>query len=163
MTEKAKQKVNEVKDKATELNVGKAENVIPPRETIPGDQMRQLFATVAQKADEFPAVVLAVLADISQGDQIALKMRFGTPADPVYIVLSAKSIYLFTKSSDQFQASVYPVSEINGFSMLSPRGETAGRFTVSLRNDEIKLTLGTLEAYAKALMLYKKIRDSIEK
>ncbi|MBR1778864.1 MAG: hypothetical protein IJ752_09850 [Alphaproteobacteria bacterium] len=163
LTEKAKQKVNEVKDKASELNAGKAENVVPPRETMSGDQMKQLFTTVAQTADEFPAVVLAVLADLAQGDQVALKMKFGSSSDPVYVVLSAKNLYQFTKSSDQFQAYIHPVSEVRGFSMLAPRGETAGRLTIFLKHDEIKLTLGTLESYAKALMLYKKIRDTIEK
>ena len=163
LTEKAKQKVSEVKDKAAELNAGKAEIAVPPREKMTGEQMKQLFTTVAQTADEFPPVVLAVLADVAQGDPVALKMKFGNASDPVYVVLSAKNLYHFVKSSDQFCVGIYPIAKISGFSLLPPRGETAGRFSISFENDEIKLNLGTIEAYAKALMLYKKTRDTLEK
>ena len=163
LTEKAKQKVNEVKDKAAEVSSGKTENTIPPRETMAGDQMKQLFTTVAQTADEIPPVVLAVLADVSQGEQIALRMKFGNDSDPVFAVLSDKSFYQFVKSSDQFSVSIYPLSGAKNFSLLPPRGEVAGRFIVSFGKEEVKFTLNSLETYAKALMLYKKVRDAAGK
>lgn len=164
LTEKAKQKVNEVKDKAAEINAGKADNVVPPREAVSADQMKDMLAkAAAQMIEETPAVVQAVLADLAQGEQIAAKIKFGTAADPVYVVLSAKNFYYFTKSSDQFLTEIYPVSSICGFSVLPPRGETAGRMTVFTKNGELKLTIGSLECYAKTLVLYRSIRSFMEK
>lgn len=163
LTEKAKQKVNEVKDKAAEVSGEKTESTIPPRETMGGDQMKQLFTTVAQTADEIPPVVLAVLADVSQGEQIALKMKFGNDNDAVFAILSDKSFFHFVKSSDQFSVSIYPLSKASSFFVLPPRGEAAGRFIVSFGKEEVKFTLSSMEAYAKALMLYKKLRDTVGK
>ena len=159
LTEKAKQKVNEVKDKASELNAGKTENAVPPRETMAADQIKQLLDEAAKATDEIPNIVLAILADVAQGEQIALKMKFGTPADQTYVAVSAKNIFHFVKSSDPFQVFVYPLSKIFGFSVLPPRGETAGRLTILLEKEEIKLTLTGIEAYARALILYKKLKS----
>ena len=155
--------MNEVKDKASELNAGKTNNAVPPRETIAADQMKQLLEGAAKATDEIPNIVLAILADVAQGEQIALKMKFGTPADQTYIAVSAKNIFQFVKSSDQFQVFVYPTSGILGFSVLPPRGETAGRLEILLEKEEIKLTLPDLETYARALILYKKLRGPSEK
>jgi len=163
LTEKAKQKVNEVKDKASELSAGKTENTIPSRETISGDQMKQLFETVSKTADEFPNVVSAVLADIMQGKQLSLKMKFGNSSEASFVAVSEKNICHFVKNSDQYLAFIYPVSRIGGFSLLPPRGEVAGRLTIFLKNNEIKLALGSLESYVRALILYKKLRELIEK
>ena len=164
LTEKAKQKVNEVKDKAAEINAGKADNVILPREEISVDQIKDLLGkAAAQMIEEAPAVLQAVLADAAQGEQIVARIKFGTTADPVYAALSAKSFYHFTKSSDQFSVEIYPISNICGFSLLPPRAETAGRLTVFTENAEIKLSIGSLENYAKALILYHKMRSFMGK
>ena len=158
LTEKAKQKVNEVKDKASELNAGKTDSVIPPRETMTADQMKQLLAEAEKATDEIPAVVSAVLEDVSQGEPVTLKVKFATSSDQTYIALSAKSIFQFVKSSDQFQVFVYPTANVHGFSLLPPRGETAGHLTILLEKEEIKLPLTDMNAYARALVLYKKMR-----
>lgn len=163
LTEKAKQKVNEVKDKANELNAGKAEKSIPARETISADEMKSLIIGAAQTPDEIPNVVRAVLADVTQGEQTVLKMKFGTAADPAYVALSAKAFYHFAKASDQFVVSVYPAADICAFSLLPPRGDMAGRFVVMTRAGEVKLTVASLETYGKTLILYKKLRELVEK
>lgn len=164
LTEKAKQKVNEVKDKAAEINAGKTDNVIPPREDVSADQMKELLTkAAAQTAEDVPAVVQAVLDDLAQGEEIVANMKFGTASDPVYAALSAKNFYYFTKSSDQFLAEIRPVSSIRGFSLLPPRGETAGRLVVSSSNGDVRLSVGSLECYAKALTLYRKIRSFTDK
>lgn len=164
LTEKAKQKVNEVKDKAAELNAGKTDNLVQPRETIPADQMKELAAkAAAAMIEETPPVIQALLADLAQGEQITAKIKFGTAADPVYAALSAKNFYYFSKCSDQFLAEVFPVSGIYGFSLLPPRGETAGHMTVRAKNGELKLLIGNLECYAKALTLYRSLRSFMEK
>ena len=162
LTENAKQKVNEIKDKASEVG-GKTNETVPARETIDGSKMKQLFETVAKTADEIPSVVLAVLADISQGEQICLRMKFGNDNSPVYVILSDKSLFYFVKNANQFCASIYPISEAKNFVLLPPRGDVSGSFTVSFGKDAVKFSLNSLEAYAKALMLYKKLRDTLGK
>ena len=156
LTEKAKQKVNEVKDKASEINAGKVESSVPARETLTAEQVKELFASAASAIDEVPPVVQAVLTDVTQGEQVALKMKFG---DTVFIALSDKSLFQFIKTSDQYAVNIYPVSEIRCFSVLAPRGETAGRLSFYTAKEEIKLSLSSMEAYAKALILYKKVRE----
>ena len=156
LTEKAKQKVNEVKDKASEINAGKVESSVPARETLTAEQVKELFASAASAIDEVPPVVQAVLTDVTQGEQVALKMKFG---DTVFIALSDKSLFQFIKTSDQYAVNIYPVSEIRCFSVLAPRGETAGRLSFYTAREEIKLSLSSMEAYAKALILYKKVRE----
>lgn len=159
LTEMAKQKVNEVKDKAAELNAGKAESAVPPRESVSGEEMKNLFAKVVAAPEDLPSVIKAVLSDVAAGEKIAFKGKFGSAADPAYAVLSDKSFYVFTKQSDQFLADIRPLSGIKAFSLLPPRGETAGRLTVFVENGEVKLTAATMESYVNALILYKKIRE----
>lgn len=159
LTEMAKQKVNEVKDKAAELNAGKAETAVPPRESVSSEEMKALFAKAAAAPEDLPSVIKAVLSDVAVGERIVFKGKFGTAADPVYAVLSDKTFYAFTKQSDQFLADIHPVSGVKSFSLLPPRGETAGRLTVFVENGDVKLTVATMEAYVNALILYKKMRE----
>lgn len=159
LTEIAKQKVNEVKDKAAELNAGKAETAVPPRESVSGEEMKALFAKAAAASEDLPSVIKAVLSDVAAGEKIVFKAKFGTAADPVHAVLSDKTFYSFTKQSDQFLADIRPISGVKSFSLLPPRGETAGRLVVFIGNDEVKLTAATMEAYINALILYKKMRE----
>ncbi len=159
LTEKAKQKVNEVKDMAAEINAGKADNAVAPREEISTDQIKDLTTKAsAQMIEDVPAVVQAVLSDLTQEDKVTAQIKFGTAADPAYIALSAKNLYYFSKNSDQFLAEIYPVSSVYGFSLLPPRGETAGRLVVFTQNKELKLNVGSLESYAKALVLYRALQ-----
>lgn len=159
LTEMAKQKVNEVKDKAAELNAGKAETAVAPRESVSGEEMKALFAKAVATPEDLPSVIKAVLSDVAAGEKIVFKAKFGTVADPVYVVLSDKTFYGFTKQSDQFLADIRPISSVESFSLLPPRGETAGRLVVLFDNDEIRLTAATMKAYINALILYKKTRE----
>ena len=159
LTERAKQKVDEVKSKAGEIAAGKAENFAQPREEIDGAQMKELMTKMAERLQEnLPPVAAAELVDIAGGEQISCKTAFGTAADPVYAALGGKTMYVLTKASDQFTAAAYPLKTVNAVSILPPRRDVAGRMSVFFAAGEVRLPLSGLESYCKALLLYKKIR-----
>ena len=164
LTEKAKQKVNEVKDKAAELNAGKTDTTVLAREEVSAEQMKELTAKIStQMMEEMPLFIQAVLSDIAQGEQLVVKAKLGTSGDPVFIALSAKNIYYFTKNAEQFLVDIYPIASVRGFSILPPRSETAGRMIISTSNGEIKISSGSLEAYVKTILLYQKISSLMNK
>ena len=141
------------------MNAGKAETAVAPRESVSGEEMKALFAKAAAAPEDLPSVVKAVLSDVAAGERIVFKGKFGTAADPFYAVLSDKTFFGFTKQSDQFLAEIRPISGVKSFSLLPPRGETAGRLVVLFENGEARLTAATMEAYVNALILYKKMRE----
>ena len=124
LTEKAKQKVGEVKDMASEISAGKTETAVVPREEISAESAKELFQK-AQISDETPAIVNAELADLAAGENVVYKIKTGPVNDPVYFVLTNKTLLIFTRSSDQFDTSVYPLSSIIAFSINPPRNYTA--------------------------------------
>lgn len=164
LTEKAKQKVNEVKDMAGDITSGKTENFAQPREDVPADQMKELMQKMAdQAAEALPPAAEAVLADLTAGSEHAeLKIRFGAASEPSYVVLTPRSLIHFAKASDQFSASIYPLSSVLGYSLVPPRTETSGRFVVFTKTGEVKLALPSIEIYCKALILYRKLRHQSE-
>lgn len=160
LTERAKQKVGEVKDIATEINCGKTENFAQPREDVSAEQMKELLQKMsAQMMEALPAVVEAELHDLTFGEQVVYKLKSGTTSEPAYLVLTGASLMAFSKTGEQFSASVYPFSTIRSYTIIPPRGETAGRFIVSTKSGEIRIVLGSLEMYCKSLLLYKKMRE----
>lgn len=165
LTEKAKQKVNEVKDKAGEISSGKTENFAQPREDVPAEQMKELMQKMAEQTSEtLPAAAEALLADLTAGSEHAeLKIRFGSAAEPSFIVLTPRSLIHFMKSSEQFSVSIYPLSSVRGYSLVPPRAETAGRLLIFTKTGEVRLSLPSIEIYAKALILYRKLRQQSEK
>lgn len=161
LTEKAKQKVGEVKDMASELSAGKTENAAQPREEIPAETVKELFQK-AQTPDQTPPVVNAELADLAAGESIVCKVKTGSATDPAYLILTNKTLLFFTRASDQYAAAVYPLSVIQAFSINPPRNDAAGRFSVITKAGEIKTTLSGAETYFKAVLLYKKLRDLLK-
>lgn len=161
LTEKAKQKVGEVKDMASELSAGKTENAAQPREEIPVETVKELFQK-AQTPDQTPPVVNAELADLAAGESVVCKIKTGSAADPAYLVLTNKALLFFTRASDQYAAAVYPLSVILAFSINPPRNDAAGRFSVITKAGEIKTALSGTETYFKAVLLYKKLRDLLK-
>lgn len=158
LTEKAKQKVGEVKDMASELSAGKTENAAQPREEITAELAKELFQK-AQTADQTPPVVNAELADLAAGESVICKIKTGSANDPAYLILTNKTLLFFTRASDQFSAAVYPLSTVSAFSINPPRNDAAGRFSIVTTAGEIKTTLTGVETYFKAILLYKKLRD----
>ncbi|HBO59540.1 MAG TPA: hypothetical protein DD624_06495 [Alphaproteobacteria bacterium] len=161
LTEKAKQKVGEVKDMASEISAGKTETATTPREEISAEAAKELFQK-AQLSDEIPAIVNAELADLAAGESIVFKVKTGLANDPSYFVLTNKTLLVFTRASDQFAAAVYPLSTIVAFSMNPPRNDTAGRFSIITKAGEIKAVLNGAEMYFKAVFLYKKLREAMK-
>lgn len=164
LTEKAKQKVGEVKDMASEISAGKTETAVVPREEISAESAKELFQK-AQISDETPAIVnaeLAELADLAAGENVVYKIKTGPANDPVYFVLTNKTLLVFTRASDQFAAAVYPLSAVIAFSINPPRNDTAGRFSIITTAGEIKTVLNGSETYFKAVFLYKKLREALK-
>ncbi len=161
LTEKAKQKVGEVKDMASEISAGKTETAVVPREEISAESAKELFQK-AQISDETPAIVNAELADLAAGENVVYKIKTGPANDPVYFVLTNKTLLVFTRASDQFAAAVYPLSAVIAFSINPPRNDTAGRFSIITTAGEIKTVLNGSETYFKAVFLYKKLRESLK-
>lgn len=161
LTEKAKQKVGEVKDMASELSAGKTENAAQPREEIPAETVKELFQK-AQTPDQTPPIVNAELTDLAAGESVVCKIQTGSAGDPAYLVLTNKTLLFFTRASDQFAAAVYPLSTVLSFSINPPRNDAAGRFSIITKAGEIKTTLNGVETYFKAVLLYKKLRDLLK-
>ena len=163
LTEKARQKVNEVKDKAVEISTGKTDSFVTLREEISDEQMKELYTKASEHLiEEVSPIVSCLLKDVSQGEQVILTMKFGG-SDNAHIAISSKTLYYFVKSSDHFMVYSFPVEKIINFSLLPPRGETVGRFTIFTETEEIKLILSSLEGYVKSLILYKKIKELIQR
>lgn len=157
LTEKAKQKVSEVKDKASEINAGKTDASVQPRENVSLEQMKELFQKMSsQMIEQMPPVVEAMLMDLCVGDQMVYKIKAGSDAA---VALTTKSLLCFAKSSDQYACTVYPLSSVQGFHVVPPREETAGRFSVMTEIGEARIPLTSLEMYCKSLVLYRKLRE----
>ncbi|MGN0904447.1 MAG: hypothetical protein ACI4PW_04750 [Alphaproteobacteria bacterium] len=160
LTEKAKQKVSEVKDKANELSSGKTENFAQPREEVSLDQMKELFHKMSgQMIEQMPPVVEAMLMDLCVGDQMIYKIKSAASGDVTAVALTTKSLLCFAKSSEQFACTVYPLTNVKGFYLVPPREETAGRFAVMTEIGEARFPLTSLENYCRALVLYRKLRE----
>lgn len=160
LTERAKQKVDEVKNKAGELAAGKAENFATPREEIDPAQMKELMTKMADcLQDSFPPVAEAELSDVAEGETLLCKASFGTPSDPVFVASGKEDLFVLSKAGDQFTVSVFALKDVLSFSFLPPRKDVAGRLIVSFGKEEVKLPLTGLESYCKSLLLYKKIRS----
>lgn len=163
LTEKAKQKVGEVKDMASELSTGKNETSAQPREEIPAELAKELFQKAQSSADALPPVINAELADLIPGETIVCKIKTGFATDPAYLILTNKTLLFFTRASDQFAAAVYPLASVAAFSINPPRNDAAGRFSILTDAGEIKTTLNGVDTYFKAVLLYRKLREALKK
>lgn len=160
LAEKAKQKVSEAKDKAGELSAGKTDGFAQPREEIPLEQMKGLFHKMSgQMIEQMPPLVEAMLMDMCVGDQMIFKILSGSMSDTAALALTTKSLLCFSKVSDQYSCTVYPLSSVRGFFLQAPRGETAGRFSALTEMGEARFPLLSVESYCKALVLYRKLRE----
>ncbi|CCZ23048.1 unknown [Acetobacter sp. CAG:977] len=160
LAEKAKQKVSEAKDKANELSVGKTEDFAQPREEISLEQMKELFHKMSGKMiEQMPPLVEAMLMDMCVGDQMIYKILSGASSDTAALALTTKSLLCFSKVSEQYSCTVYPLTSVQGFFLQPPRGETAGRFAALTDMGEARFPLLSIESYCKALVLYRKLRE----
>lgn len=160
LTEKAKQKVEEVKEKANELNSGKTENFAQPREELTSEKIKEIIQSVtSQMIAELPPVAEAQLVDMTENEKVVFKLNMGTVTEPAFVALTDKTLIHFIKAGEQFTTAVYPLSVLRAYSLIPPRQESAGRLVIVTKIDEIKLQLVSLEAYAKALLFYRKVRE----
>lgn len=159
LTEKAKQKLNDVKDKANELNHGKTSGNIKPREEISADEITTLKNNILSKNKILSKQVNLLFSDFEKIENITFSIELENSGE--FIILTKKQIFNFFKSSDQYGVTIYNLKQISSFTIIPPRNEIAGKFIINFTNSELKISITSLTDYFSLLLLYEQLNKEI--
>lgn len=159
LTERAKQKLNDVKDKANELNLGKTAEAIKPREEISEDYIQTIKTNILNKNKQLSKQVNLFFSDLGKVDNIIFSIRLENSDE--YLVLTKKQLFYFFKSSEQYGVYVYNLKHIESYTIVPPRNEIVGKFVINLKNNDLKFSVTNLTDYFSFLLLYENINREL--
>ena len=160
LAERAKSKVDEVKDKANELTAGKTTASVTPREQTTAEQMKEIVQKILPTMTApFAAPAEIVLADMLAGEPPVVRLP-PVSEGAAALVLTASRVISLVKSGEQYGAEIIPVRFAENVQIVPPRGDTAGRFVIKTPVAEIKIAVPNLDVYASVLLFYKKLREA---